>query len=59
MEGGHCIDGSLGALRCCTRLGARYLTLTHFREHPVGGQRHRRAAAVGGLSAFGREVVRE
>jgi membrane dipeptidase len=57
-EGGHCIDNSLVVLRSLHKLGIRYLTLTHSRttdwadsatDEPVSG----------GLSPFGREVVRE
>ena len=57
-EGGHCIGGSLGVLRVLRRLGVRYLTLTHnlntdwadsATDEPVHG----------GLSDFGRDVVRE
>jgi membrane dipeptidase len=57
-EGGHAIGGSLGVLRALRRLGVRYLTLTHnlntewadsATDEPVHG----------GLTAFGREVVRE
>lgn len=58
MEGGHAIANSLGALRMFHRLGARYMTLTHSRTLDW-------ADAAGddpqhnGLTAFGREVVRE
>ena len=58
MEGGHSIDDSLPLLRMYYALGARYLTLTH-----NGNLRWADAAAdkpaVGGLSKFGEEVVRE
>jgi membrane dipeptidase len=57
-EGGHAIDGSLGVLRALRRLGVRYLTLTHnnnteWADSATDEPEH------GGLSAFGREVVRE
>ncbi len=58
MEGGHVLEGSLGALRAFSDLGARYLTLTHNTSNQIGdsatGER-----VHGGLSAFGREVVAE
>jgi len=58
MEGGHAIENSLGVLRACHALGARYLTLTHnvttdWADAALDSARH------GGLTAFGREVVRE
>ncbi|MEX0629527.1 MAG: dipeptidase [Chloroflexota bacterium] len=58
MEGGHVLEGSLGALRAFWELGARYLTLTHnttneIADSATGEPRH------GGLSAFGRQVVAE
>ncbi|MEO7071317.1 MAG: dipeptidase [Nostocoides sp.] len=57
-EGGHSINCSMGALRMLHELGVRYLTLTHNANVPWADsatdvRRH------GGLSAFGREVVRE
>jgi len=58
MEGGHSIACSLGALRMLHALGARYLTLTHRQNTPWADSATDRPA-VGGLSAFGREVVRE
>ena len=58
MEGGHVIENSLGALRSYYDLGARYLTLTHnvtldWADAAADTARH------GGLTDFGREVVRE
>ncbi|WP_213454808.1 dipeptidase [Rhizomonospora bruguierae] len=58
MEGGHSIAGSLGALRMMYELGARYMTLTHIRNTPWADSATD-APAVGGLSPFGHEVVRE
>lgn len=57
-EGGHCINGSLAVLRQYAQLGVRYLTLTHNENTPWADSAtdqpdHR------GLTAFGREVVRE
>jgi len=58
MEGGHVIENSLGALRAYYDLGARYMTLTHnvtldWADAAADSARH------GGLTEFGREVVRE
>jgi membrane dipeptidase len=58
MEGGHAIENSLGALRSYYALGARYMTLTHnvtldWADAALDSARH------GGLTEFGREVVRE
>ena len=58
MEGGHSIDCSLGALRMMHALGVRYLTLTHFGNTPWADSATDKPG-VGGLSEFGREVVRE
>lgn len=57
-EGGHCIDSSLHALRGLYRLGVRYLTLTHNQNTPWADAATDTPRA-GGLTAFGREVVRE
>jgi membrane dipeptidase len=58
MEGGHAIESSLGALRSFHALGVRYMTLTHNTSIPwadaAAGER-----LHGGLTEFGREVVRE
>jgi membrane dipeptidase len=57
-EGGHCINGSLGALRSLYRLGVRYMTLTHNRN--VGwADSATDDPGCGGLSGFGIQVVRE
>jgi membrane dipeptidase len=57
-EGGHSIASSMGALRALYLLGVRYLTLTHNLNVPWADSATDRPAA-GGLTAFGREVVRE
>jgi membrane dipeptidase len=58
MEGGHAIENSLGALRAYYHLGVRYMTLTHnvttdWADAAADSARH------GGLTEFGKEVVRE
>jgi membrane dipeptidase len=58
MEGGHAIENSLGALRAYYALGARYMTLTHnvtldWADAALDSAKH------GGLTNFGREVIRE
>ncbi len=58
MEGGHAIENSLGALRAYYQAGARYMTLTHgcntdWADSATDEPAH------GGLTEFGREVVRE
>jgi membrane dipeptidase len=57
-EGGQSIGSSLGALRILHRLGVRYLTLTHNDNVPWADSATD-TPAVGGLTAFGVEVVRE
>ena len=57
-EGGHAIAGSLGVLRMLYALGVRYLTLTH--NVNVGwADSATDEPQAGGLTEFGREVVRE
>ena len=58
LEGGHAIENSLGALRVYYDLGARYMTLTHnvtldWADAALDSATH------GGLTPFGKEVVRE
>jgi membrane dipeptidase len=57
-EGGHAIENSLEALRALAERGVRYMTLTHgstidWADSATDEARH------GGLTDFGREVVRE
>lgn len=58
MEGGHSIGGSLAVLRQMHALGARYMTLTHFRN-TAWADSATDAPAHDGLTAFGEQVVRE
>lgn len=58
MEGGHAIENSLGALRAFYDLGVRYMTLTH-NAHLDWADAHIANPRHGGLTAFGKEVVRE
>ncbi|HJQ21347.1 MAG TPA: dipeptidase [Gemmatimonadaceae bacterium] len=58
LEGGHAIENSLALLRTYYSLGARYMTLTHnvtldWADAALDSARH------GGLTPFGKEVVRE
>lgn len=58
VEGGHAIEDSLEVLRTFRRLGARYLGLTHnctirWADAALDEAVH------GGLTPFGREVIRE
>ncbi|MET9294931.1 dipeptidase [Streptomyces sp. NPDC003077] len=57
-EGGHSIDNSLATLRALYDLGVRYMTLTHNDNTPWADSATDEPRA-GGLTAFGREVVRE
>ncbi|WP_406488030.1 dipeptidase [Streptomyces phaeochromogenes] len=57
-EGGHSIDNSLATLRGLYELGVRYMTLTH-NDNIAWADSATDEPSVGGLSAFGREVVRE
>ena len=62
VEGGHIIEDSLRALRTFYRLGVRYMTLTHsFNTNwaDSSGTSEVPEPTHGGLTDFGREVVRE
>jgi len=57
-EGGHSIANSLATLRGLYALGVRYMTLTH-NDNVDWADSATDEPGVGGLSAFGRAVVRE
>ncbi|GAA4788190.1 dipeptidase [Streptomyces sanyensis] len=57
-EGGHSINNSLATLRALHALGVRYMTLTH-NDNTAWADSATDAPGAGGLTAFGREVVRE
>ncbi|MEU0058696.1 dipeptidase [Streptomyces sp. NPDC006334] len=57
-EGGHSIANSLGTLRGLYALGVRYMTLTH-NDNVDWADSATDVPKTGGLTAFGREVVRE
>lgn len=58
MEGGHSIGSSLAVLRQMHALGARYMTLTHF-KNLAWAESATDAPMPQGLTAFGNDVVRE
>jgi membrane dipeptidase len=58
IEGGHQIGGSLAALRQFYRLGARYMTLAHFKNSEVADSATD-DPKYNGLSPFGRIVIGE
>ena len=58
MENGSPIGESLSLLRTFYRLGTRYLTLTHNGDNAIADSAAE-GKTWGGLSPFGREVVRE
>ena len=58
MEGGHSIGGSLAVLRQMYELGARYMTLTHF-KNTAWADSSTDTPVNGGLSPLGEDVVRE
>ncbi len=58
IEGGHMINNQLAALRLFYELGARYMTLTHFRSTDWADSATD-MPLHGGLTEFGERVVRE
>lgn len=68
IEGGHAIEDSLGVLREMYRAGVRYMTLTHTNTNHWADSSGpffipdfdpKQARVHGGLSDFGRDVVKE
>lgn len=57
-EGGHSINNSLATLRALYELGVRYMTLTH-NDNIAWADSATDEPRAHGLTAFGREVVRE
>jgi membrane dipeptidase len=58
MENGQALENSLGTLRAYFALGVRYMTLTHGKNTDWADSATD-TPAHGGLTPFGREVVRE
>ena len=58
MEGGHSIGASLAVLRQMYALGARYMTLTHFKNN-AWADSATDTPTHNGLTPFGKDVVRE
>ncbi len=65
MEGGHQINGSMGALRMMYQLGVRYMTLTHnggpgWADPAVSATGDFLVEApLGGLTEFGTQIIHE
>ena len=57
-EGGHSIESSLAVLRQLYEVGVRYMTLTHS-SNTAWADSATDQPAHGGLTAFGRQVIRE
>lgn len=59
MEGGHSIGNSLAILRQTYAAGARYMTLAHGKNNAWADSATDDEPMHGGLTPFGREVVKE
>jgi len=63
IENGFCVGEDIANLRYFYDLGARYMTITHIGYNQLGDSSDKRKnmpdRKYGGLSEFGREVVRE
>ncbi|MTH33831.1 peptidase M19 [Paracoccus limosus] len=58
-EGGQPLEGDIANLRVLYGAGFRLIGLTHFFDNELGSSLHGAGGTGTGLSAFGREVVRE
>ncbi|WP_412062535.1 dipeptidase [Rubrivirga sp. IMCC45206] len=59
MENGAPVEGDLASLAHFRDRGIRYITLTHSRDNEISDSSYDETGTWGGLSDFGREVVRE
>jgi membrane dipeptidase len=60
IEGGQALEGDLETIEAFSRRGVRYLGLLHFSANAIGRPAKGRGSdATAGLTAFGRDVVRE
>jgi membrane dipeptidase len=60
IEGGQALEGDLSTVEAFARRGVRYLGLLHFSANAIGRPAKGRGAdPAAGLTAFGRDVVRE
>ena len=58
IENGAPVEGDLDALRHFRDRGVRYVTLTHSRDNEISDSSYDGTGTHGGLSDFGRDVVR-
>jgi membrane dipeptidase len=58
-EGGHVFEGRLDRIEHFYRRGVRMVTLTHFVPNGIADACHTSFRPHGGLTAYGREVIRE
>ena len=60
IEGGQALEGAIEPIEAFSRRGVRYLGLLHFSKNAIGRPAKGRGAdPAEGLTAFGRDVVRE
>ena len=59
IENGAPVEGDLGNLKHFYDRGVRYITLTHSKDNEISDSSYDTTATHGGLSDFGRDVVRE